>query len=349
MAIVRFIGDIHLGKRPSHSTRASAQRHKEKVDKVIRQVCDNEADLVIQLGDLFDSYQATNNDMVRAAYLHENTNLILKGNHDHSHSSFNVSALEDLEKLQKHGAHIVTEPEVHTCGAGEHYYVHFVPYMPTQTEFIAALAKMAPVKGSVNILCLHTNMYAEGFSVSEVENNLPEITARELCHDFDLVISGHEHCGRQKHGVYMAGCLFPMNFGDISDKYVLDFDTDTKEVTPVPVWSAEGTYPQENSVAPVGAQYARLDPQEFLGVPVLHGYDFIEIYGNVQTTDILQLVKHMNLLLAESGVSSIKNGVKVIRETADEDGPKEAGNWLDYVKESLKPEQFELLQELRDD
>jgi len=347
MAIVRFIGDIHLGKRPSHSTRASAQRHKEKVDKVIRQVCDNDADLVIQLGDLFDSYQATNNDMVRAAYLHQHTDLMVKGNHDHSHSSFNISALEDLEKLQKHGAHIITKPAVHTFGVEMPYYVHVVPYMPTQTEFIRALALLEPKPDGVNILCLHTNMYAEGFNTSEVENNLTEEHALALGDHFDLIISGHEHNGCQKHGVYMVGCLYPMTFGDMSDKYVLDFDTATKEVTAVPVWTMGGSYPTTDSLVPLGAGYARLDPEEFLGVPVNHDYDFIEIYGELQTTQILPLVKHMNTLLAESNVSSIKNGIKVIREGTDTADPKSSVSWEEFVEQSLTEEHFKIFQEMR--
>jgi len=337
MAVIRFIGDIHLGKRPSHSTRASAQRHKEKVDKTIRQVCDNDADLVIQLGDLFESYQVTNNVLVRGVALCNNTNIVLKGNHDHSHNSFNVSALKDLESITElKGAAIVAQPDVYCYdeGDGAPYSVHIVPYMPTQTEFIEALALLEPKPGNVNILCLHTNMYAEGFNTSEVENNLSEEHAQALCESFDLVISGHEHNGCQKHGVYMAGCLYPMTFGDISDKHVLDFDTTTKEVTQVPVWA-------------VKEGYAQLDPNEFLAVPVNHSYDFIEIYGELQTTQILPLVKHMNLLLAESNVSSIKNGIKVVREGADTEDPKNSVSWEEFVEQSLTEEHFKVFQEMR--
>jgi len=349
MAVIRFIGDIHIGKRPSHSTRASAQRHKLKVDKVIAEVCDSKADLTIQLGDLFDSYQVTNNDLLRALPLINKVDMLVRGNHDFSHNSFNVSALDDLGKIRGPRATIVHQPQVFAYGKETPFYVHVVPYMPTQTEFIEALAKLKPEDGGVNILCLHTNMYAEGFNTSEVENNLSEEHAKSLCEVFDLVISGHEHNGCKKHGVYMSGCLFPMTFGDISDKYVLDFDTATKEVTPVPVWCKDGHYSTKDSVALTGAGYVRLDPVEFLAVPVNHGYDFIEIYGELQTTQILPLVKHMNVLLAESDVSSIKNGIKVIRENTNTEGSENSVSWEEFVEQSLTEEHFKIFQELRDE
>ena len=334
MAVIRFIGDCHLGKRPSHSTRASAQRHKEKVDETIEKVCDTDADLVIQLGDLFDSYQVTNNDLLRALPLVNKVDVLVRGNHDFSHNSFNVSALDDLGKIRGPRTAIVNEPKVFSYGKESPFYVHVVPYMPTQIEFIQALSELKTLGDGVNILCLHTNMYAEGFNTSEVENNLSEEHAEALCESFDLVISGHEHNGCQKHGVYMAGCLYPMTFGDISDKHVLDFDTTTKEVTQVPVWA-------------VKEGYAQLDPNEFLAVPVNHSYDFIEIYGELQTTQILPLVKHMNLLLAESNVSSIKNGIKVVREGADTEDPKNSVSWEEFVEQSLTEEHFKVFQEMR--
>lgn len=354
MAVIRFVGDVHLGKRPSHSTRASAQRHKDKVDQVLVMALgpNNKADLTIQLGDLFDSYTANNNEMVRASYIQRHTDILIKGNHDHAHNSYNVSALEDLSRLgpaNSVGAEVVLAPQVFSYDREMPYYIHIVPYMPTQTDFIKALSELKPMEDGINILCLHTNMYAEGFNTSEVENNLTEITARELCHDFDLVISGHEHNGCVKHGVHMIGCLYPMTFGDMSDKYVLDFDTFTKEVTPVQVWTMDGAYEGDAGLAPIGAGYVRLDADEFLGVPEDHEYDFIEIYGQVQTTSILPLVKHMNFLLAESKVSSIKNGIKVIREVEEGDESPSVVSWESYVQANLNEDQFKLFLELCDE
>lgn len=329
---IRFIGDTHIGKRPSHSTRASAQRHKGKVDEAIRLACDTDADLIIQLGDVFDSYQVSNNDMVRALSLYTRCDILVRGNHDFSHNSFNVSALEDLGKLGT-GSVISSSAMVYNYGKEQPVHIHVVPYMPTQEEFIRNLAQLEPIKGGVNILCLHTNMYAEGFKTSEVENNLTPEHAEALSQAFDLVVSGHEHNGCQKSGVYMVGCLFPMSFGDMSDKHVLDYDTEAKGVTQVTAWGMEG-------------HYTRLDSDEFLSVPVNHTYDFIEVYGSVPSTSILRLVKHMNMLMAESSVSSIKNSVKVIRAEVDPLDKQTVTDWQTYVKDNLTIQQFELFQEM---
>ena len=335
MAKIKFVGDIHFGKRPSHSSKASAFRHKKKVDGAIGRALGTPHDVCVQLGDLFDSYTANNNDMARAASVSREFDFMLMGNHDFSHNSFNVSALEDLADIS--GAPIVVAPCTHTVeGRNYSLELHLVPYMPTQAEFLTELDKLKPVPGSVNILALHTNMYGEGFNAAEVENNLTKEKALELTSRFDLVVSGHEHNGAVKHGVHMVGSVYPHNFGDISSKYVLIFDTETREVTKEPIWDAR-----------VG--YASVTPEEFLELDTYTHLDFIEILGSVASTDILSLVKHMTLLLNESSVSSIKNNVKLLRnqEAAKED--LKTRDWLSLVKGQLTEEQFELFEELNNE
>jgi len=332
--LIKFLGDCHFGKRPSHSTKASAHRHKSKVDAAAQRALGTPHDMLIQLGDLFESYAATNNDMVRAADATRTCDYILKGNHDHSHNSYNVSALEDLEELCD--APVIKEPCIQKVAeVDDSISLHFIPYMPTQTEFLEALDNLAPVRDEVNILILHTNIYGEGFNTSEVENNLTKERALELSGRFDLVVSGHEHNGSCKHGVHMVGSLYPHNFGDISSKSVLIFDTETKEITKELIWNAS-------------LGYTSVTPEQFLKLDNNHGFDFIEISGDVPSTEILPLVKHVGALLNDSAVSGIKNNVKVLRNIDVSGDATPSVNWKEFVKEQLTDEQYELFLELDD-
>jgi len=204
--------------------------------------------------------------------------------------------------------------------------------MPTQTDFLQALSELQPVPGDVNILCLHTNMYAEGFSTAEVENNLTVELAAELADAFDLVVSGHEHNRMTKHGVHMVGSIYPHNFGDISTKSVLLYDTETGEVSYEVTWNV--------------SNYSELSVDEFLEVPVDHGYDFIEVVGEVKPENLLPVVKHMGVLMNESVVSGIKNKVKLVRALEGENLVEEAVSWETHLKELLTIEQFELFTEV---
>lgn len=336
---LKFIGDIHFGKKPSHSTRASAHRHSKKVDRCVDGALGSLEEYTVQMGDLFDSYVVNNTDFVRGLVLASKLDMVIRGNHDYSHNNMNRSALSDVGVVgPRASTAVIDRPVVDTVTTEFCEYtdkdvrLHVVPYMPTQTEFLQALSELQPTAGDINVLCLHTNMYAEGFSTAEVENNLTAELARQLADDFDLVVSGHEHNRMIKHGVHMVGSIFPHNFGDISTKTVLIYDTETHEITYQETWSKDN--------------YAELGVEEFLEVPVDHGYDFIEVTGEVKPENLLPVVKHMGVLMNESVVSGIKNKVKLVRALEGETLVEESVSWETHLKELLTAEQFELFTEV---
>ena len=205
--------------------------------------------------------------------------------------------------------------------------------MSTQVLFLEALDNLKLEAGAVNILVLHTNMYGEGFKVAEVENNLTTARATELASDFDLVVSGHEHNGVIKHGVHMVGSVYPHNFGDISSKRVLIYDTETRQTEYKVIWDERLGYKSVTS-------------SELLLVGKDTQLDFIEILGDVKSTDILPLVKHMTMLLNTSSVSGIKNNVKIMRNQEASPEQLEVRDWVSFVKSQLTAEQFKLFEEL---
>lgn len=331
--IIRFIGDIHLGKRPPHSTNASAQRYKECVDKVVKHVAEDNV-LSVSLGDVFDSYSVSNTDLTRAISLLSEVDFIVKGNHDHAHNSYNTSALEDFATL----THTVLL-DGH-AGLGQTYPVtlHAVPYQPTQELFKQRLRELQPHEGGMNILCLHTNMHAEAFGHSETENNLTQQEAERLCGLFDLVISGHEHNACIKHGVVMVGSVMPTSFGDMSAKYIVDFDTDTKVCIHVKTWDMDG--------------YAQLSAAEFLRLPTDTWLQFVEIVGEVSNDMVLPVAKHMGKVFAGSeSIISIKNATKTVSNQSDdavtEQGYQESPlSWAVKVSQNLTEVQDAIFKEL---
>lgn len=332
---IMFIGDLHIGKKPSHSTRQSANRHHLLVDKAFHTLAYDEAcDVVVQQGDVFDRYSVTDSDFVRAWGMSNLTDYVLRGNHDYAQDTHNVSALENLAGNST--AEVILEPTVVDAGSPS-TRLHFIPYMPTQAEFLKALSELKPVKGCVNILCLHTNMYADGFKTAEVENNLSKSLAEELAKDFDLIVSGHEHNWSIKSQVHMVGSVMPCSFGDMTDKYGLTFDTQTLKTEWVEVWSAQ-------------LRYKEVSADEFLAVKDNTRAHYIEITGEVNPEQVLPVAKHMRRLFQASQVVSIKNSVKVRRsESSAMDEVADSMSWKTFVANQLNPAQSRLFEEMCND
>ncbi len=338
---ILFIGDLHLGKKPPHSTRESALRHRISVDLAITNLNDqadyDDVDFTIQLGDVFDSYHANSNEFMRARRILDDADFVLKGNHDHAHNTFNQSALQDLVDVCE--ADIIFSPQVRYLAVREEPTValHLIPYMPTQKEFVEALSAMDYKKDMVNIVCLHTNMYPENFEGSEVENNLPESLVHELRgKGFDYFFSGHEHNYSTKAGVIMVGSIYPFSFGDLTSKGAIMLDTKLDQFTTYNTWGKGGGFRNVTATEFLTLD-AKLDPLQF-----------VEITGEVLPDQVLPVAKHMRHLFKESPVLSIKNSLKVRRSTSAAASDAEAlTDWKAYVNDALDSEsRKQLFQEI---
>ena len=328
---IMFIGDLHLGKKPPHSTKESAHRGRITTHLTASGLAHYEGiDLVVQLGDVFDRFTVTDDDFVEALSLTSMCDYVLRGNHDYAHNTLYNSALQNLAGPTT--AFIVSLP----CSKqiADTVWLHFVPYMPTQKEFLSAIDQLEPVTGCTNILCLHTNMYAEGFNVAEVENNLTATKANELVAAFDFVISGHEHNAAIKNGVHMVGSVLPFSFGDMTDKFGEVYDTDTKEYHRIRTWKkTEG--------------HAQVPADMFLeAFQSSHPYQFLELTGEVLPEQVLPIAKKMRKMFEESKVVSIKNSLKVKKAAISDKGYEDTLSWQTFVVDQLNPEQAKLFQEL---
>jgi len=329
--IINFIGDIHVGKKPSHSTSISADRQVKAVDKLVETAKRggfHKADLVIQLGDLFDSATVTDDDFVRAAKMTRGMDIVVKGNHDFSHNVYRTDAFTNLQKMQG-GA--PTPSGAYRRIVREDVHIFIVPYQPTQALFEEALTSLQTDEDVTNILCLHTNAHAEGFSASETENNLTEAMAGSLSPMFDLIVSGHEHNSSFKYrAVHMVGSVFPFSFGEMEDKFVLVYDTEKKSAFDMPLWSKETGYVQRTV-------------EEFLAAD--DAPQFVEIVGEIQSSQVLAVAKKTSLLFTQSEVISIKNSSTVERKEAAQTTVA-TSDWKETAAEDLTASQEALLEKL---
>jgi len=340
---IMFIGDLHFGKKPPHSTKRSAARHQGYADFQLDTVkLSHDVDLVVQLGDVFDSHHVNNTTFVRALNALDKMDYVLGGNHDFSHNTYNRSALADLADITT--AEVILEPQVRVIAyKGRSVslgYLHFIPYQPTQELFLQCLSNLTlgDARGVPNIICLHTNMYPENFEGTEAENNLSEEMARDLySKGFSLIVSGHEHNACEKAGVHMVGSILPFSFGEMTDKSVLIVDlSDLRNNI------------QKSFTWLKHKEYLELSAKEFLDLKIKDTPGFVEIVGEVMPDKVLGVAKKMRELFNESSVFSIKNSLKVIRSSSEAaDESERVTEWKAYVMDALQdPRRCELFKEL---
>lgn len=325
--IINFIGDIHIGKRPSHATNRSAAIQRDKVDAAVFKGHLKDPYVIVQLGDLFDSSTVTDDEFVRADSLTKK-NILLRGNHDYNHNTYKTDALSNLQ-AQRDGYGLTSTLVVNLSDTEA---LHLVPYMPTQELFLEELGRLSPELGKVNILCLHTNMYAEGFCSSEVENNLTEEMAKKLSTKFGLIVSGHEHNRSFKAGcVHMVGSVFPFSFGEMEDKSILSYDTESGTTSQISTWTKH-------------QGYCSLTVEQFLSATSVP--DFVEIVGEIQPSEILQVAKKTSWLFSNTAVISIKNSCRTEKaERVSKEGVA-VEHWATSAGASLSPGQREVLAEI---
>ena len=332
---IRFIGDVHIGKRPSHSTKQSAARHAHLVDSILSGVTDEHFEgMIMQVGDLFDTYQVSNTDFVRAVKGIRRIDGVLLGNHDRANNTTYVPALKDLAAIQD-DCTIVDNPLISVLGDNQEVLLYAIPHMPCQQDFLEECQKALDFGQDFecSILMLHTNMYPEGFEGSHIENNLSEELARKLAEKFDLVVSGHEHNSCIKQGVHMVGSIVPYGFGEVTDKSILDYDTELKEVTRQATWDLHKGYKAMACI--------ELMKIEDHLVP-----DFVEVVGKIKPEQVLPLAKRISKLFQETPVIAIKNSCKMAKAEPTEQ-KQETGTvqtWQEVLRGSVNQEQWELFE-----
>lgn len=209
-----LIGDVHLGRKfrnkdiPLDKRGVREQilklRFQQYVDLAIKLIKSGKYNFVVQLGDLFDSFAVSYEDLLFAyeqlSKFNQNniTCYILAGNHDLSKDTSRVSALSMLKKmLGDVCVHIVTEDYqvIHDNLNNEQHVL--IPYNH-EDDSRKNLRPFRIIAGCKSYIYGH---FDEPFPV-------------EWQQQFTHVYTGHIHKPREEGNITIVGSILPLTFAE---------------------------------------------------------------------------------------------------------------------------------------
>ena len=294
--MIRFSSDYHLGvNRVAHTTPQSRLMLRQTIYQQAISVLEGENVTNIHLGDLFDKFNNNEEVIRQGAEVARKCAFVMAGNHDMSNRETAKGSFELLHSLGGFNTvtgTLVTYPMENTT-------VVFEPHCLTQEEFVVKLGRW--VNDTENklreskrtkFLLLHCN-YDSKFPQKDSTLVLERDMAEKLLEVFEYVLIGHEHNSRTDFDgrVVCVGNIFPTSFGDISDKYVWEWDG--KELKKVLVWDTNTAYrefgwEQVLSIIEEAAQKGIFE--------VCCGVQFIKITGTAPATKMPEISKAINEL-----------------------------------------------------
>lgn len=242
--------DFHIGFRPkSHVTPRSAKLYEEMVYDIAVAASSYEADLKINLGDLFDKYSNSEEVILQGAHAVEGYEFVMSGNHDVRNIHGSTSSLELLSQMRPGVRFTHAGPEICQYAGNGFQFTACCHYF-TQAEFEAAIRKACGMirHNKLDMLLLHCNV-GDGHGEEIVGDQSSLYLTSELqelvSERFDFVFVGHEHVRRKvKNNIFILGNHFPLSFGEMSDRWVHVLDTETKEIEKIKVFDVSRSYRQ---------------------------------------------------------------------------------------------------------
>jgi DNA repair exonuclease SbcCD nuclease subunit len=319
---IKIIGDIHQGKKFPYTTQKSSITFEALHSKILAK---HTTGKFLQLGDLFDNYSVSDRTLVQGYRWMENCAAALSGNHDVSTNIEKPSAIKLLK--DELGVNVIWK-DVYVMDMGATRF-HFVPHQLTQSDFDACLDNLKPKLGAINVLILHCNFGNREGVITE--NYLRYDVAKRLTKNF-LIISGHEHnMSKPMDKVIMLGSIMPFSFGEMKDKYILEYDYGTGEHELINTWSS--------------ANYAQLSYEEFLERSKFLE-EFVEVTGRIEVSQAAEINKKIAFLYKNTDVVAIKNSTAIYRHEKEAGDLVKAEDWLDQVRKQCSKEQELVLDEL---
>ena len=329
-----FFTDPHLGvKRNAHTTSKSQELLRSFLFESVRKFLhertghppiarlpilnpDKSAPKAICCGDLVDTYTNKEDVISEAAIVSLYCDYTLAGNHDSRNNVETKSTLQLIAELNEHTSSKFvispngSEPYFWEAPLGEEedkVTMWFIPHCFTQQVFEDSIQQVieASQQGEkrYNILALHCNV-DEVHGASEVDSSTLVLT-RELqqkCKVFDLVLVGHEHTARKKGNIQILGNWFPVSFGEIDDRYVYFFDTETKELT------REMIFKKEDIFAEIDAN-DMLESEGEIELP----HRMIDVTGDVEAVDYPRLMRALAKFwkINENTLFAVRNSASI--------------------------------------
>lgn len=327
---VLFFTDPHIGvRRASHTTTASQEKMRQFIfDEVVSMLDKNRGemsadDITVCLGDLFDLYSNKEDTLKQGVVVASRCDYVLAGNHDLRNNVDTVSSLQLLQHMEIQDDSAVDSEKskfiISPNGASPYYRnvevceelaLSFIPHCFTQEIFEKSLDEAISNRPKTfTILCLHCNV-SEGFGHSEADATALYLTdemQKKIRKHFDLCLVGHEHEPKEDKRIVTLGNFFPVSFGEIGNRYVYWFDTETKQLT-------------KDAIFGTDEQYASFSVYEFLssGGDIETGVPMVEIVGDITAAEYPDLSRALMKFwkINNETLFAVKNSVSVERPEA---------------------------------
>jgi DNA repair exonuclease SbcCD nuclease subunit len=265
--LVAFWTDAHLGiRRASHTTVASQdllrkflyEEIMEMLDRIDTKALDIDDHIpTYMLGDLVDLFTNKEEIIDQAITVAKRCDATLAGNHDLRNNSEIMSTLQLIKKQIEQSDHESISRIIISPKPNEGYYhqqwldqknnvdITFIPHCYTQKAFEASIRGAAEARDPdcFSILCLHCNV-GEIYGEAESDSSTLVLTQelQNVVKDFSLVLVGHEHTPKRTKNIQILGNFFPVSFGEIGDRFLWWFDTETKALTKELISSKDDQY-----------------------------------------------------------------------------------------------------------
>lgn len=268
MSLLAFFTDPHLGlRRSSHTTLKSQGLYRDALyEHVLEQIkrltlpelIDKPATLFC-LGDLFDTFSNDEETILQGHHIASLCKHTLGGNHDVANRTDVIGSLHLIQKMLADNGRpdaIILSPDpgapyaYRSDVADTDVSLIFVPHCLTQDVFASSLAIAASKAdpNRYNILCLHCNV-GDGFGDVDGHGSSLWLTSDlqdTLIQHFPLTLVGHEHEPRELHNgkIVILGNTFPVGFGEIAQRFVYSFNTETRKLTKIAIFNPETYFEQ---------------------------------------------------------------------------------------------------------
>lgn len=346
-----FLGDLHLGVRRAEHTISKSQaalaQYLFDLAVEIAQEAKERLSPVYQAGDMFDRHSNKESVVLQGMKLAALLERAMGGNHDQLNIAGAIGSLHLVKEAmgeKGQGSVIILNDDMSqpyaftevTPGPVKATSITIVPHALTQDLFEQSLREAVRQaeenEGCFKILMLHCNV-GDNFGHTEAEGSTLSLTValqKEMEETFDLILVGHEHePDHRSEKTIILGNIFPLSFGEISDRYVWDLDLTTFELTQTPIFVAS-------------EQYMRLDVEIALNGNAVIGQkvQLLEIVGSIKAIDYPALSRAIQGLWHDNdGLLALKNSVDVERSGKAEKSQQET-----FIPKSLRETVAESIQ-----
>lgn len=223
---VEFMGDVHLGRRFIEGVPLDRRGDRESMiwNQFYADLHCHDGDFHIQVGDLFDNFDVSNDTVLRAATMYISAAqklsgcqfFVLRGNHDASRRYDKASSFEVFKKIVENVPNIMVVDEPYISLENRFGFMPWDPYRSALMQ-VQTLSSLLPLtcegldEPPLKFVVCHCDVKHYG---GDTFNVLP---IDELSNLAKHIVTGHDHTKRTFKNVFVTGSMQPYSHGEDPD------------------------------------------------------------------------------------------------------------------------------------